>query len=104
MDTGRPSRSEEVRSALQKAVQLAQEPRWRDLLPQLGQGWVAEEALAIAVLCAIAAESPREAIIAAVNHDEDSDSTGSITGNIVGTMHGVAALPKEESSRWSYGT
>jgi ADP-ribosylglycohydrolase len=64
-------------------------------LPRLGKGWVAEEALAIAVLCALAAESPREAIIAAVNHDGDSDSTGSITGNIVGTMHGVAALPKE---------
>ena len=65
------------------------------MLSRLGQGWVAEEALAIAILCALAADSPREAIIAAVNHDGDSDSTGSITGNIVGTMHGVAPLPKK---------
>jgi hypothetical protein len=29
----------------------------------------------------------------AVNHSGDSDSTGSITGNILGAVHGEAALP-----------
>ena len=37
----------------------------------------------------------REAIVAAVNHSGDSDSTGAITGNIVGTLNGTAALPAE---------
>jgi ADP-ribosylglycohydrolase len=64
-------------------------------LPELGQGWVAEEALAIAVLCALAAETSSEAIVAAVNHDGDSDSTGAITGNIVGTMRGADSLRQE---------
>jgi len=55
-----------------------------------------EEALAIGVLCGLAAASPEEAIIAAVNHSGDSDSTGSITGNIVGALYGCDALP----DRW----
>jgi ADP-ribosylglycohydrolase len=76
-------------------VQVAQEANWRDLLPRLGEGWVAEEALAIAVMCALAADTPRHAILAAVNHSGDSDSTGSITGNIVGAIYGPDALPQD---------
>ena len=33
------------------------------------------------------------AIIASVNHSGDSDSTGSITGNIIGALLGVSAIP-----------
>jgi ADP-ribosylglycohydrolase len=47
------------------------------------------------VLCAVAARTPREAIIAAANHDGDTDSTASIAGNIVGAWHGPSAIPKE---------
>ncbi|GAA3295691.1 ADP-ribosylglycohydrolase family protein [Arthrobacter citreus] len=68
----------------------------------LGEGWVAEEALAIGLYAALAtsgAASPQEhfasAVALAVNHDGDSDSTGSITGNILGTLYGAAALPGE---------
>ncbi|MCC6162339.1 MAG: ADP-ribosylglycohydrolase family protein [Acidobacteria bacterium] len=85
----------EVRDALRRAVELSRVPDWRRRLPELGQGWVAEEALAISVLCALAAEDAREAIIAAVNHSGDSDSTGAITGNIVGAIGGVHSLPTE---------
>ena len=46
---------------------------------KLGEGWVAEEALAISVYCALVAEDFRHGVILAVNHDGDSDSTGSIT-------------------------
>jgi ADP-ribosylglycohydrolase len=35
------------------------------------------------------------ALIAAVNHDGDSDSTGAITGNILGAYLGVGAIPGE---------
>ncbi|MER9375458.1 ADP-ribosylglycohydrolase family protein [Mesorhizobium sp. M0491] len=83
----------EVQDALRHAAQLSSATDWRDRLSELGEGWVAEEALAIAVLCALAAEDPREAIIAAVNHSGDSDSTGAIAGNVVGALHGPRSLP-----------
>lgn len=85
----------EVRDALQHAVALSRNPDWRRRLPELGAGWVAEEALAISVLSSMAANDAREAIIAAVNHGGDSDSTGAITGNIVGAMGGARSLPTE---------
>ncbi len=62
----------------------------------LGQGWVAEEALAIAVYCALRYESDIDrALIAAVNHEGDSDSTGSITGNIIGAKIGFSNIPEK---------
>jgi ADP-ribosylglycohydrolase len=64
-------------------------------LESLGGGWVAEEALAIAVCCALVAADLRDALLLAVNHSGDSDSTGSIVGNILGTIHGEAAMPEE---------
>ena len=35
----------------------------------------------------------KHGVILAVNHDGDSDSTGSITGDLLGAMHGVKAIP-----------
>jgi len=64
-------------------------------IAQLGEGWVAEEALAISVYCALRARNFKDGVILAVNHDGDSDSTGSITGNLLGTMHGSKAIPRE---------
>lgn len=59
----------------------------------LGEGWVAEETLAIAIYCAIRYQDDfSKAVIAAVNHDGDSDSTGSVTGNIVGAWLGFDAI------------
>jgi ADP-ribosyl-[dinitrogen reductase] hydrolase len=63
--------------------------------PQLGEGWVAEEALAISLYSALVAGSFSEGVLMAVNHDADSDSTGSITGNLLGTMLGVQAIPPQ---------
>ena len=65
----RGAKAGEVRDALRRAVDLSRAPDWRRRLPELGAGWVAEEALAISVLCALAAKDAREAIVAAVNHD-----------------------------------
>lgn len=63
---------------------------------QLGEGWVAEETLAIAVYCALKHQSDFEqAIIASVNHGGDSDSTGAVTGNILGANLGVDAIPEK---------
>nr|WP_246329494.1 ADP-ribosylglycohydrolase family protein [Chthonobacter rhizosphaerae] len=87
----------EVVESVRKALDIAGQPDWRQRLPEVGRGWVAEEALAISVLCALAADTPEEALIAAVNHDGDSDSTGAIAGNLLGTLHGSAAFP----TRWT---
>lgn len=61
---------------------------------RLGEGWVGEETLAIAVYSvARHIDSFEEAIIAAVNHDGDSDSTGAVAGNIIGAIVGYDAIP-----------
>lgn len=76
-----------------------------ELVRELGEGWVAEEALAVA-LYAVLATAPdptaagdpeahfRAAIALAVNHSGDSDSTASIAGNILGTFYGEQCLPE----------
>lgn len=62
----------------------------------LGDGWTGDEALAIAVFCAVRYSNNFEkAIIAAVNHSGDSDSTGAITGNILGAYLGIDIIPKK---------
>jgi ADP-ribosyl-[dinitrogen reductase] hydrolase len=89
---------EECRRALRGAVDA-----WRAGPPgpkqvaALGEGWVAEEALAIGVYCALAGGQNFEAgVRLAVNHDGDSDSTGAMTGNLLGALLGESAIPR----RW----
>ena len=73
-----------------KAVQLAHSDLSdADAIRELGEGWVAEETWAIALYSAIRhIDSVEDAIIASVNHDGDSDSTGSVCGNIMGAIYG----------------
>ncbi|MBW3653352.1 MAG: ADP-ribosylglycohydrolase family protein, partial [Actinobacteria bacterium] len=66
-----------------------------EALETLGGGWVGEEALAIAVYCALAEPDPRAALLLAVNHSGDSDSTGALVGNLLGALHGVDGLPAD---------
>ena|GEM_PF-294415 len=80
------------------AIEMAEELAASSMPPheaiaKLGQGWVAEEALSISIYCALVARNFREGVILAVNHTGDSDSTGSITGNLLGAMYGVKAIP-----------
>ena len=64
-----------------------------DNIRTLGEGWVGEETWAIAVYCAIRhIDSVEDAVIASVNHDGDSDSTGAVTGNIMGAVYGYEHL------------
>ena len=61
----------------------------------LGEGWTGEEALAIALYCALKHfDSFEEAMIAAVNHGGDSDSTGAVCGNILGAAIGYESIPQ----------
>ena len=84
-------------SLMNRAVELASS-NIDDLeaIQELGEGWVAEETLAIAVYCTLKyAEDFEKAIIAAVNHSGDSDSTGAVTGNIIGAHLGYDSIPKK---------
>ena len=82
-------------SLIDRAVALS-ESDMDDLeaIHQLGEGWVAEETLAIAIYCSLKyAGDFEQAIITAVNHGGDSDSTGAVTGNILGAYLGLSGIP-----------
>ena len=92
---------EETAAAIERALVLAHnEPCDPAQLASLGHGWVGEEALAVALYCAVGCEQTggalETAVTLAVNHDGDSDSTGAITGSLVGALHGEQGIPK----RW----
>ncbi|MBB1254193.1 ADP-ribosylglycohydrolase family protein [Streptomyces alkaliterrae] len=85
---------EETSEALQHALEAVRRGTpGPELVQSLGEGWTAEEALAMGVYCALVAEDVRHGLLLAVNHGGDSDSTGSICGNLLGALHGETALP-----------
>jgi ADP-ribosylglycohydrolase len=112
----------ELRERLGAAVRLAGEAGHtgaasvlspEDLVRELGEGWVAEEALAVGLYAVLATAAPvhgdstegvgapdlvqhfKAAIAVAINHSGDSDSTGSIAGNILGAYYGTDCLPAD---------
>ncbi|AZZ83612.1 ADP-ribosylglycohydrolase [Gordonia alkanivorans] len=83
------------------AIELAEQLAGGGLAPEsaisrLGEGWVAEEALAVSIYCALVADDLEHGVVLAVNHDGDSDSTGAITGNLLGARDGAGVIPE----RW----
>lgn len=63
-------------------------------ISNLGEGWTAEETLAIAVFSVFRHINDfQNCIVCAVNHDGDSDSTGAVAGNIIGAILGYSAIP-----------
>lgn len=84
----------ELTDIIDLAMQLSTNDRGdRDNIRRIGQGWVAEETLGIALYCALRHQKDFSAgVIAAVNHEGDSDSTGAVTGNILGALLGYSAI------------
>ena len=83
-----------------RAIELAEHLATGNLpaekaIARVGEGWIAEGVLAISLYCALVARDFRHGVILAVNHDGHSDSTGSITGNLLGTLFGVDAIPEQ---------
>ena len=84
-----------LKELIDKAIKLS-ESNINDIeaISQLGEGWVAEEALAIAIYsCLKYSTSFEDAVVCAVNHDGDSDSTGALAGNIMGASLGEISIP-----------
>jgi ADP-ribosylglycohydrolase len=87
---------DETAAAVDHALALAAASNAQDhasAIRSLGEGWVAEEALAIGLYAALTGEDFVDGVAIAANHSGDSDSTASIAGQILGTTLGCAALP-----------
>lgn len=88
---------EETSGVIEQAIALASSsPGDYVSMTSLGEGWIAEEALAVAIYCVLSYPSDyRKALLLSVNHSGDSDSTGSIAGNLSGALLGAKAIPSE---------
>ena len=91
-----PKEVEILKKILKKALSLASSDISDHLaIEKIGGGWTGHEALAIAVYSAVRHwDSFEDAVVSSVNHSGDSDSTGAICGNIMGTFHGRAGIPE----------
>lgn len=80
---------------MRRALELGQDSTPGDYaIRELGEGWVGDEAIAIAVFSVMRhIDNFEDCIVCAVNHDGDSDSTGAIAGNIIGAILGYSAIP-----------
>ena len=91
----------ELTDVIDLAIRLSEnEESDIDNINRIGEGWVAEETLGIAVYCALRHQNDFSAgVIAAVNHKGDSDSTGAVTGNILGALLGFDGI----AQKWKTG-
>ena len=90
--------NEDTLSLLEDAKKLAKSNISPEAaIKMLGEGWHGDEAIAISVYCALKSpEDFEKALVMAVNHSGDSDSTGAIVGNILGAYLGEDKIP----SKW----
>lgn len=93
-------RYEEVYGIIERAVEINRRYQNKEIthleIQSLGEGWIAEEALAISLLCALRYQNNfKKAVLTAIKHSGDSDSTGAITGNLVGLIVGKDQIPSE---------
>jgi ADP-ribosylglycohydrolase/serine/threonine protein phosphatase PrpC len=91
-----PGADEVARAPPAPSARAARGPATPELVRSLGEGRVADEALAIGVYCALAARDLEHGLLLAVNHGGGSDTTGAICGAILGTERGASAIPE----RW----
>jgi ADP-ribosylglycohydrolase len=89
--------NQECTRAIHKAIELYQvsEPTPENV-EKLGGGWVGEETLAISIFCSLHLQDDfGKGVLASINHSGDSDSTGAVTGNILGLILGKSAIPRD---------
>ncbi|MBO6885775.1 MAG: ADP-ribosylglycohydrolase family protein [Marivita sp.] len=86
----------ETARAIRKALDAPRDGS-PETVESLGGGWIAEEALSIALYACLAGKTFDDALQIAVVHSGDSDSTGAIAGNMMGLIDPLAAL----KHRWA---
>ena len=88
---------EDTYNLITKAIDLAKSDVSSDkAIEMLGHGFLGHEAMAIATYAIFKEpDNLKEALCLAVNHTGDSDSTGAITGNILGLAIGTDTVPSE---------
>ena len=95
----------QTQQAMAKAVALAGKGSpAAEQVAALGEGWNADEALAIALYAALASPDFTSGVLIAVNHDGDSDSTAAMAGNLIGTWRGIDNVPRTWLSRVELGS
>lgn len=68
-----------------------------------GEGWIAEEALATALLCFLLfPDDPTRAVRRAATTGGDSDSIAALAGAFAGAAHGLDSFPRDWSGRIEY--
>lgn len=82
----------ETLSAMDKAFKLPADGD-PDALATLGEGWIAEEALAIVLWVLRSEVEPLAALRRSVNITGDSDTTGTLVGQLLGTRYGTDWIP-----------
>ena len=84
----------EINNRIDEAISLtSNQLSDADNVRTLGFGWVAKETLTIAIYCSLKYFNDfGTALAVAVNHSGDSDSTGSVTGNILGAYYGYEKI------------
>ncbi|MDP3492587.1 MAG: ADP-ribosylglycohydrolase family protein [Hyphomonadaceae bacterium] len=89
----------ELDQALREAIKAAGAGPSDQVPPSLGEGWIAEEAAAISLWCVLTCEDPFEAVRLAINIDGDSDTTGTLVGQIMGAAYGDGWIPQHLLAR-----
>lgn len=92
--------SDEFHQAIMRVEQVLS---WEDevmAMNHIGQGWVGEEAVALALYCVLKYPNDYLACIRrGANSDGDSDSIASIAGGIMGAKLGLEAIPEDWRKR-----
>ncbi|HPX70357.1 MAG TPA: ADP-ribosylglycohydrolase family protein [Bacillota bacterium] len=91
------ARLEDLLSVIDRALELsAGETDEAGAISSLGEGFVAEDCLGIALYCALRhCDDFEEAVAAAVNHGGNSAACGALTGSILGAYRGLEAIPEK---------
>jgi ADP-ribosylglycohydrolase len=81
----------EATALLERSLRLAERPFVHSTMDMLGQGWTADEALALAAYCALTAPNFKTGTLNAINQSGDSDSVGCMTGQLLAATYGLAS-------------
>jgi ADP-ribosylglycohydrolase len=86
--------SREFDTALFKVSECIDWPNEEDSLKYLGEGWIGEEAVALALYCFLKHLGDyTKTVLSGANTNGDSDSVACIAGGISGAYLGIAAIP-----------